>query len=231
MLKALIFDVDGTLAETEELHRTSFNHAFEQFGIDWNWNRETYARLLTTTGGKERIVRFANNKGLRPLDGALVAALHKTKNARYAELVTTCALKLRPGVGSLIRDAVAQGLKLGIATTTSRSNVESLMQCCFSEAERECFGSIVCAEDVSVKKPNPEVYLQCLKDLELSADGVIAIEDSQTGLAAARGARLATIVTPSTYTQGDDFSGALAVLPKLPDRLDEIDRLWVTSTN
>jgi len=229
VLKALIFDVDGTLAETEELHRASFNHVFEQFGLDWQWSHEAYGKLLTTTGGKERIARFVQELGLPPFEASRIAKMHAAKNARYAEAVATGALRLRPGIVPLIRDAIKHGLKLGIATTTSRSNLSALLENCLSKPERDHLTAIICGEDVGRKKPDPEVYLLCLAKLNLGAAEAIAFEDSAVGLAAARTAQIATIITPSAYTKGDDFSGALAVLPEVPDCLDRLDA--VTAKN
>ena len=222
VLKALIFDVDGTLAETEELHRSSFNRVFHDFGFDWYWTTDNYRSLLRTTGGKERIVRFLNEHALPPLEAKLIGDMHAAKNRLYSEAVAMGELKPRAGVRSLVREAGRQGLKLGIATTTSRTNIQALFQFCFSEEERNLFGAVICGEDVSKKKPDPEVYLQCLAKLGLGAAEVIAIEDSATGLAAACAANIPTIVTPSSYTLDDDFTGALIVLSHLPDNMDQL---------
>ncbi len=224
-LKGLIFDVDGTLAETEEVHRASFNTVFERFGLDWHWSKETYRKLLTTTGGKERMARFAADEKSSRVDAKLIAYMHKAKNELYAGAIAKGELQLRPGVRSLVRDAAIRGLKLGIATTTSRSNLDALMQACFSEEEQRYFEALVCGEDVAAKKPNPDAYLQGLAKLGLQPDEVLAIEDSVVGLAAARAAQIPTIITPGIYTIGDDFRGALAVVTRLPNDIDQLKAL------
>ena len=221
MLKAIIFDVDGTLAETEELHRACFNTVFKQFGFNWNWNVDIYGKLLTTTGGKERIARYVNevNATLAP---DVILAMHKAKNEYYAKAIKEGGLSLRPGIHDVISQAIQQKIKLGIATTTSKSNLDALLQSCFSEAERLGFGAIICGENVSRKKPDPEAYLKCLAQLAVQPDEALAIEDSAVGLAAAKAAHLSTIITPSAYTLSDNFSGALAVFPDLSGGLEQI---------
>jgi HAD superfamily hydrolase (TIGR01509 family) len=222
MIKALIFDVDGTLAETEELHRASFNKVFAQFGFDWHWDEETYGKLLTTTGGKERIIRHVSELGLPPLDVAVVQKMHHAKNVLYAEAVATGGLVLRPGVEQTIRGAKSRGLRLGIATTTSRSNVTALTAACFPFEGQQLFDTIICGEDVSRKKPDPEVYTLCLERMQIAPDEALAFEDSAVGLSAAASAGIATIVTPSRYTEKDTFQGALAVLADLTVDLDRL---------
>ena len=221
MLKAIIFDVDGTLAETEELHRASFNKVFSQFGFVWNWNAETYEKLLTTTGGKERIARYAKeiNANVAP---DVILAMHKAKNEYYGKAIEEGSLSLRPGVHDVIQEAAQRDIKLGIATTTSKSNLDALLHYCFSETERLGFSAIICGEDVSRKKPDPEVYLKCLAQLGVRPQDALAIEDSAVGLAAAKAAQLRAIITPSAYTLNDNFTGALAVLPDLAGGLERI---------
>lgn len=215
MLKALIFDVDGTLAETEEIHRNCFNTAFTAAGLDWHWNKAQYAALLATTGGKERIVRFVSEQGLPPIPTKEISHLHLAKNQFYAETLATGGLTLRPGVARVIEDARNAGLKLGIATTTSRSNLTALLHCCFGLESNIIFDAIVCGEDVQRKKPDPEVYTLCLGQLGVEPASTLAFEDSCVGLRAALAAGLETVVTPSFYTQKDDFTGALQLLSDL----------------
>ncbi len=221
LLRAIIFDVDGTLAETEELHRASFNTAFKQFGFAWQWDFETYGKLLTTTGGKERIARYAKETDAS-LAADVILAMHKAKNELYAKAIEAGSLSLRPGVHDVMSKATQRKIKLGIATTTSKSNLDALLRSCFSEKERTGFAAIVCGEDVSRKKPDPEVYLKCLAQLGIRCDEAVAIEDSAVGLASAKAAQLSTIITPSAYTLTDDFNGALAVLPDLSRGLKQI---------
>lgn len=212
---ALIFDVDGTLAETEELHRQAFNATFAAEQLPWHWDATLYRKLLDVTGGKERIAHFLKSEP----DGAERAAgripeLHRAKTDRYTALVVA-GTALRPGVARLIREAKAAGVKLGIATTTSLPNVEALLQSSLGPDAMALFDAVGAGDVVPAKKPAPDIYLYVLDALKLPAAACVAFEDSTNGVRAARAAGLPTIVTPGLYTEGDDFPGALAVLSDL----------------
>ena len=212
-MKTLIFDVDGTLAETEEVHRAAFNRVFAEHGLDWNWNVDLYRELLKTTGGKERMRAYAKMVGAE-LDDAQIQRMHLAKNAHYGAL-TRGRATLRPGVEDLIRRGHAAGLKLAICTTTSRANIEALIEATLGAEGFALFDTIVGAEDAPVKKPAPDAYLLALKRLGLPAADCLAFEDSANGLAAARAAGIATVVTPGIYTAHETFEGAAVVLPSL----------------
>lgn len=214
MFEALIFDVDGTLAETEELHRRAFNECFAEAGLDWHWRREDYRILLRTTGGKERIAAFMAGRGLDPAQ-IDIPALHRAKTARYTALMATGAMDLRPGVAALIDRARGLGLRLAVATTTSRPNVEALALACWSQPAESVFDVLACGDEVAAKKPDPEIYRLALARLGLPPGACLAFEDSRNGLRSALGAGLDCIVTPSAYTEGEDFTGACAVLTDL----------------
>ncbi len=211
MLEALIFDVDGTLAETEELHRQAFNETFADHGLDWYWTRDDYRRLLTTTGGKERIARHLTEVGGHPCD-LDIPALHIAKTARYTDLMAKGDLPLRAGVQALIDEARAAGLKLAIATTTSRPNVEALCLATFGVVADLLFAVIASGDEVAAKKPAPDVYQLALTRLGLPASRAIALEDSANGLKSASAAGLLCIVSPSAYTANEDFSTAAKVI-------------------
>lgn len=214
-LEALIFDVDGTLAETEELHRKAFNATFHQAGLDWHWSRETYRQLLTTTGGKERIGRYCGEIGATWLDADAIARLHKKKTGAYARLMATGGLSPRPGVMQLIEAARAAGLKLAIATTTSPKNVDALCLALWDRPANKVFDAICAGDEVAEKKPSPAVYRLALQRLGVAPERALAFEDSRNGLVSARGAGLRCVVTPGFYTEGEDFSGAFRLLPSL----------------
>ena len=208
--EALIFDVDGTLAETEELHRRAFNETFSEAGLDWHWSREDYHRLLKTTGGKERIARYvAETGGTETPD---IPALHHAKTARYVALMAGGGLSLRPGIAALIARARARGLRLGVATTTSRPNVEALCRACFDRPAEQIFDAIAAGDEVAAKKPAPDVYLLALERLGLSPEHALALEDSRNGLLSARAAGIACVVSPSAYTMDETFPEADHVL-------------------
>jgi HAD superfamily hydrolase (TIGR01509 family) len=218
-LRAVIFDVDGTLAETEEAHRTAFNQAFAEAGLPWHWTHDDYRALLTTTGGRERIARYRAQIGVDPdPDGA--AALHARKNAIYAALVAEGAIVPRPGVMRLLQRCRDAGVALAIATTTSRANLDALLYHGFEPAAQTWFRVIVAGEDVAAKKPDPAVYRQVLAGLGLAAQQCVAIEDSAPGLAAATACGIATVITPSHFTRWQDFSGAALVCNDLDAHVD-----------
>ena len=217
--RALIFDVDGTLAETEEVHRRAFNEAFAYFGLDWEWGTALYKDLLRVTGGKERIRHFvgATPGSRRDVSDDEIAELHRFKTARYAELVASGACLLRPGVENAIRAAVSRGQHLAIATTTSRESVNALLSATLGRNAKELFGVIVAGDEVRQKKPAPDVYLEVLHRLGLSNFECLAIEDSRNGLLAASRAGIPVMITRSSYFQDDEFDGALAVVGSLDD--------------
>lgn len=217
MLEALIFDVDGTLAETEELHREAFNAAFAAAGIPWLWDRALYAKLLEVTGGKERIRHYIEAHGAAPkLDLATIAALHADKTARYTRMLQG-QIELRPGVAALLREARDAGLKLAIATTTSRPNVDALLA---AAGPLPAFDVIAAGDEVPRKKPAPDIYLAALDRLALPAAACVALEDTLNGLKSAASAGLSCIVTRSAYGGPGPFPGALEVV-------DDLDRVRV----
>jgi HAD superfamily hydrolase (TIGR01509 family) len=211
-LKALIFDVDGTLAETEDYHRIAFNLAFKDFGIDWQWNKSQYGELLKTTGGKERIARYAKEVDYGNID---VATLHARKNDFYSQLITDGKIELRSGVADLIEHAKNIRLGLAIATTTSRANVNNLLHATLGPASLDWFDAICCGDEVKNKKPDPAIYQLALDRLGLPASQCLAFEDSHMGLMSALGAGLPVIVTPGIYTRSGDFSRATLLLENL----------------
>ena len=210
---ALIFDVDGTLAETEELHRHAFNAAFAAHGHPFAWDQALYARLLEVTGGKERIAHYLREyEPDARLTAADIAALHADKTERYARSVASGELALRRGVARLIREAEVAGVPLAIATTTSRPNVDALLRATLG---RQPFRVIAAGDEVSAKKPSPEIYELCLRRLGLPASRCVAFEDTLNGLRSAQGAGLRCVVTVSAYGGTGPFPGALAVVSHL----------------
>jgi beta-phosphoglucomutase-like phosphatase (HAD superfamily) len=221
MLQALIFDVDGTLADTEAAHLAAFNQAFADFGLEWRWDEALYTDLLNVSGGKERILHYwkAQHPDLRELGGMAlqesVNRLHELKTAAYEQAVLEGAVALRPGVLHLMEQARAQGWQLAIATTTSPVNIAALLRRALGSDWRLNFSAIGDASTAPLKKPHPQVYLQMLEALRLAPTNCLAFEDSSNGLQASTAAGLATIITPTRFTQHHDFSDALRVLPDL----------------
>ncbi len=218
-LQGLIFDVDGTLTENEELHRQAFNEAFRHFELDWYWDRERYADLLHTAGGRERIQRFLRSLPEAPSGWRdpqqRIAALHAWKSRCYADAVRAGTLQLRPGVARLIHEARAAGMRLAIATTTSKDNVLALLESTLDPTAHGWFDCIASGETVRHKKPAPDLYLRALRGLGLDARRCLALEDSRIGLQASLSAGIATVITVNHYTRDQDFSGAVSVLSDL----------------
>lgn len=218
---ALIFDFDGTIADTEEAHRQAFNAAFLEHALNWNWSPHRYAELLAISGGKERILAYVDGLKASADEKARLAGIaslvHRTKTRIFAELVQAGGVPLRPGVARLFREARERGVRLAIASTTTPTNVESLLSARLGQGTQGWFDVIACGDIVPEKKPAPDIYRLALASLRLPAEACVAFEDSAKGLAAARAAGLRTIVTPTFWTTGDDFTGAAVVLPGLGD--------------
>ncbi len=219
-IQALIFDVDGTLAETErDGHRPAFNQAFAEAGLPWVWDEALYGKLLAITGGKERITHYAQHYhpefSNAPDFTERVKRLHQAKTAHYVAQVARGQLPLRPGIARLLREARLKGLRLAIATTTSPDNVTTLLEATLGPAAAQWFEVIGAGDIVAQKKPAPDIYCWVLAQLGLPAKACLAIEDSPPGLQAARAAGLRCLVTPGEYTLNQDFSGALAVIENL----------------
>ena len=224
-LQALLFDVDGTLADTErDGHRPAFNLAFAEAGLDWHWDVALYGELLAVTGGKERmryyVDRFRPDYS-KPADFTeLVARLHAAKTRHYTALLARAEIPLRPGVTRLLRAARSAGLRLAIATTTTPANVTALLEHALAPDAVNWFEIIAAGDVVPAKKPAPDIYHYVLEHMGLTKDDCLVFEDSANGLLAARGAGLKTVITVNDYTHDHDFSGAALVL----DHLGEPDR-------
>lgn len=234
-LNALIFDVDGTLADTESAHMAAFNHAFAEVGLDWVWDVALYTKLLEISGGKERILHYWNqvNPGIKAINGQAlnekISRIHALKTAAYEHAVNTGAVSLRPGVLKIMDEALNAGLQLAIATTTSPVNIAALMRHAIGSDWRMNFSAIGDASTAPIKKPHPQVYLQMLDALQLPARQCLAFEDSSNGLRAATAAGIATLITPNSFTAHHDFTGALKVVPDLSQVNLQQLRQWHTA--
>lgn len=221
MIRALIFDVDGTLADTEETHRQAFNFAFLRHELRWEWTKPLYRELLLVSGGKERIEHFVGTLPVPAAETArlrqLVPAIHHAKTALYTELIADGRCPLRPGVARMIAEAREAGIRLAIASTTTAANVAALLTRHLGRGALRQFHTIACGDLVQQKKPAPDIYHLALATLGLPADSCVAFEDSRNGLRAAKLAGLFTVVTPSQWNVGEDFADADLELPYLGD--------------
>jgi len=221
-LRALVWDVDGTLAETEDQgHRIAFNLAFEEAGLPWRWDRALYGELLGITGGKERLLawwRRVDPAGAATPDAAAtIRYLHERKTAHYLALLDSGAVALRPGVRRLLDEAKRHGLRQAIATTTTPDNVTRLLEVTLGADASGLFEVIGAGDVVPHKKPAPDIYRWVLDRLGLPAADCLAIEDSAAGASAARSAGLPVIVTRSRYTAGEELGAVLCDLDGLGD--------------
>jgi HAD superfamily hydrolase (TIGR01509 family) len=217
MLKALIFDVDGTLADTErDGHRVAFNQAFQSANLDWNWSVELYGELLAITGGKERIRHYLdkyNPNFEAPTDlKAFIAGLHAAKTEHYCTMLAEGRIPLRTGAERLIKEAREAGLRLAIATTTTMPNVTVLLEHTLGKESLDWFDIIAAGDIVPAKKPAPDIYIHVLEKMGWAPEECLALEDSENGLLSAAQADLKTIITINDYTRNHRFEGAALVL-------------------
>ena len=220
-IKAIIFDVDGTLADTEDAHRLSFNKAFAESELDWNWDVALYDKLLKVTGGKERIKYFVESfltNFTKPVDyDGFVKNLHAVKTGHYTAMLRDGLIPLRPGIKQLITDAHRAGITLAIATTTTPENVSALLEVGLGKNWADYFSANGCGDIVPAKKPAPDIYNWVLNELKLAPQDCIALEDSCNGLHSSLAAGIKTYITVNPYTCKQDFTGAAAVLDDLSD--------------
>ena len=223
MIKALIFDCDGVLVDTErDGHRVGFNRAFKEMGIDAEWSVELYGRLLLVAGGKERMRAYFDEAGwpagteTAEARDELILRLHKLKTEITAGLVAEGALPLRPGISRIVDEAIEAGVKLGVCTTSNPKFIDAVLDL-FGPERKAKFDFVHAGDVVSKKKPDPEIYELAKQTLGLPTHECMVIEDSRNGLLAATGAGLPTLVTTSTYTVDEDFTGAVKIVPELGD--------------
>ena len=218
-MKALIFDCDGVLVDTErDGHRVAFNRAFAEAGIKAEWSVKQYGELLKIAGGKERMKHYFDAHGWPEGKTAetLIPELHKRKTAIFTALIAGGSLPLRPGITRIVDEAHAAGVRLGVCTTSDPKSIDGVLD--LMGKQRKAYFEIVLAGDVvAKKKPNPEIYDLAKQRLNLEGRDCVVIEDSRNGLLAAAGAGMPCLITTSTYTLDEDFREATRIVPELGD--------------
>lgn len=221
--KIVLFDVDGTIAETEaEGHLPAFNAAFKEFSIPWEWTLNQYGDLLRITGGFERMVAHGQSMG-DPVASSeagceLLRRVHRRKNEIYAQRLAMGLIMPRPGLIDLLGTISTTGGQWAVVTTTSLKNWEELwMHSVCRSGQIAPPVLAICGEDVVAKKPDPDAYTLALQRLGLPAERCVAIEDSENGLRAARGAGIETVVVRSQFFGHQEFPGACLVVDELAD--------------
>jgi HAD superfamily hydrolase (TIGR01509 family) len=225
-VKALIFDCDGVLADTERYgHLPSFNQTFREFGLPLEWSEEEYGRKLQIAGGKERMTSELSPEFIRanalPADAdelaAEVAKWHKRKTQLYTEMAAAGKLPPRPGIARIIREAQDAGWKLAVASTSAEPSVRAILDGAAGPERAARFDVVLAGDVVAHKKPAPDIYLLALERLDVDPAGALVIEDSRNGLEAADAAGLRCVVTVNGYTDKEDFAEAVLVVSSLGD--------------
>ncbi len=229
-LKAIIFDVDGTLAATEETHRQAFNAAFTEFDIPFQWSIPEYIELLEISGGKERILQFLQSKEFKASGNEdlrhYTLKVHQRKSEIYREKLIAGHIGLRNGVERLIKEAKQKGISIAIATCTSTANVETVLKSALGEDALSYFETLVSCDLVADKKPSPAVYQYALANLGLKPENCVVLEDTSNGNRAALSAGIRTVITTHPLTVDEDFSDASLVI----DQLGEPEKLFAVSS-
>lgn len=215
-LKAIIFGAIGVIAETSDLQRQAFNAAFAEAGLDWNWDPETYKRLLSINGGQFRLRVYRDEDACRSnVTETKIATLHERKTYHYAALTASGQLLPRAGVAQLITACQSAGIHAALCTSTSADNVDALKTVLEGTLDFGAFASITTIDKIARVKPAPDAYLHCLSELGLSPHEVVAIEDTPVSMASAIAAGIAVIATPGAMTKDQDFDGASRIVDNL----------------
>ena len=220
-LRALIFDVDGTLADTEKNgHFAAFNEAFHRMGLKIRWDIQTYHRYLSIAGGKERlryiVTRPDFERSVENVD-EFVTALHREKVKIYLDILKSGRLPLRTGIRRIINEARKRDIRLGVASSSNEKAVNTLLDHLFDRSQREWFDVVLAGDIVHRKKPDPAIYNMIKEKMGLHPDDCCVLEDSRNGYLASRNAGMKTVVTTNEFTENEDFTGAELVVSGLGD--------------
>lgn len=224
-LRAILFDVDGTIADTEALgHRPAYNRAFRELGLPMRWGPKLYRKLLKQPGGRERLKYYfehytpelgeQSNEIHANLD-QWVGRVHELKSQHFRRYIRRGQVPLRPGVGRLMREAREAGLLLAIVTNASRKTLDPVLRYSLGPEIVDEITVIASGEEVQHKKPAPDIYLLAVQRLGLKPEECVALEDSEMGLKAATAAGVKAVVTVNSDTLEQDFAEASLVVSSL----------------
>lgn len=232
-VKAVIFGAIGVIAETSDLQRQAFNLAFQEQGLDWNWDTATYRRLLSINGGQARLRAYRDEERKRSdMTDTVITTLHKRKTHHYVALTAEGALTARQGVAELIKACKNAGVRVALCTSTSLDNVNAIKTALSDVLDFDAFASITTIDKIGAVKPAPDAYLHCLTQLGLAAHEVVAIEDTPVSMASAIAAGIAVIATPGAMTDDKDFTGASLIVNNLAAlTLEQIDGVLAASVH
>ncbi|MCF6359387.1 MAG: HAD-IA family hydrolase [Cyclobacteriaceae bacterium] len=225
-MKALIFDCDGVLVDTErDGHRVAFNKAFASKAINIEWSVSQYGELVKVAGGKERMKSFFDEHGWPDNIGdreEFILDMHKLKTKIFMDIIESGELALRPGIARVVDEAIREGLKLAVCSTSNEKAVTLIVEKLLGPERRKHFDTILAGDVVSRKKPDPEIYNLVLHKLSLKPQDCVVIEDSRNGFLAAHSAEIHCLITTNGYTSQDDFTGADMIVPELGDLPNDI---------
>ena len=218
-LNAILFDVGGTIAESEEIHRVSFNEAFKEFGLNWYWDEAIYRELVFIGGGKERIKHYITRAWPEMLKQKnltkYIESVHKIKGQIYEEFLNDSQLKARPGIIRLLKELKNEKIRLAIVSDTTEENLINLFKKGLGINPIEWFEILAHGGCTIQKKPSPDIYLWTLERLKLPPESCLAIEDAPRGVDSAIDAGLKVLVTPSIYTLEENFEKSSLLLSHL----------------
>ncbi|HSW13187.1 MAG TPA: HAD-IA family hydrolase [Solimonas sp.] len=224
-LRAILFDVDGTLADTEALgHRPAYNRAFRELGLQFRWGPKLYRHLLKQPGGRERLKHFfleyhpplGEHQAEAEVNmDAWVSRVHEMKSRYFKRYMRQGRVPLRAGIARIMREAREAGLQLAIVTNASRKTLHPVLRYSMGPELAAEVAVIASGEEVRNKKPAPDVYRLAMQRLGVTPEECVALEDSEMGLEAAAAAGVAAVVTVNSDTQAQDFSEAALVVSSL----------------
>jgi HAD superfamily hydrolase (TIGR01509 family) len=219
ILKAIFFDMDGVIIDTErDGHRVAFNQTFKEFGYSFQWGVEHYGELIKISGGKERMRHDFMSRGMNGFEPGqsndLIQELHKRKTDIFISLIESGKLPLRPGIHRFMKEAVSEGLILGVCTTANERAATAITKGLLADIE---FAFVFAGDMVHKKKPDPEIYLLAIEKTKLSAENCLVVEDSRNGILAAKRAGISVLATTNQYTENEDLSQADIIVSCLGD--------------